>query len=341
MSKKRQSNIELLRIVSMMMVLIVHFDGAILGLPTDVTISNFTNLGTTFKLAIESFSIIGVNCFVLISGYFGIRFSARGAIKYTGWCMFYAVGTYAVMSIIKPEIFSWQQLGLSFLVYSHTDLWFVPAYFGLYILSPLLNKGIKAFNKSQFTWLIIGILWLNIYLGWLMNSNINPTGYNLMQMLMLYLIGRYIAKTEMPRHTKSSYAFVLWIMFVILIVASNLIMPTNKAFAYNSPFVMGASICFFLLFSTFSMGAKPFINWIASSAFAVYLLHKSPVVWIQIKSLVLGWSNKDSYFIFSLKCIAAILIIFWGSILIDKFRMIIEGKIMSTKKNNIVKNNTK
>jgi hypothetical protein len=43
------------------------------------------------------------------------------------------------------------------------------------------------------------------------------------------------------------------------------------AFAYNSPFVISASAFFFLIFTSFRF-YSPNINFIASSAFAVYLI---------------------------------------------------------------------
>lgn len=72
---QRQSNIELLRIVSMLLILIVHIDGASLGLPQPM--GDITSITTRdwWRLIVESISIIGVNCFVLILGYFGIRAS--------------------------------------------------------------------------------------------------------------------------------------------------------------------------------------------------------------------------------------------------------------------------
>ena len=70
---KRKSNIELLRIISMAMVLAVHLDGASLGLPHPA--GNIVQMTSHdwWRLVVEALMIIGVNCFTLISGYFGIK----------------------------------------------------------------------------------------------------------------------------------------------------------------------------------------------------------------------------------------------------------------------------
>ncbi|MBR5899748.1 MAG: hypothetical protein IKZ14_09830, partial [Muribaculaceae bacterium] len=82
MATARKSNIELLRIVSIVMVLIVHLDGASLGLPEPMGNIAAVSSRDWWRLVVESFAIIGVNCFTLISGYFGIKAHWRGFAKF-------------------------------------------------------------------------------------------------------------------------------------------------------------------------------------------------------------------------------------------------------------------
>ena len=72
----RESNFELLRIITMFMVLILHADFLATGTPTNDDISIFP--GKSFvKFFIEALTIIAVNVFVLISGWFGIHFHLK------------------------------------------------------------------------------------------------------------------------------------------------------------------------------------------------------------------------------------------------------------------------
>ena len=66
MSAERQSNIEFLRILSMMAVITVHLDGASLGLPTPGSLGG-TSASDAWRIAVESITIVGVNCFTVIS----------------------------------------------------------------------------------------------------------------------------------------------------------------------------------------------------------------------------------------------------------------------------------
>ena len=70
MTKERQSNFELLRIVLIIMVLSLHYLGVSLGGALDV--KNIPEGYFNYYLArfIESFSIIAVDCFVIITCYF-------------------------------------------------------------------------------------------------------------------------------------------------------------------------------------------------------------------------------------------------------------------------------
>lgn len=73
--QERSSNIELLRILSMFLVLMIHYIPS-RTLPTHDTLAHDT-LGTLFDLELRSISFVCVNCFILISGYFGIRWKLK------------------------------------------------------------------------------------------------------------------------------------------------------------------------------------------------------------------------------------------------------------------------
>ena len=65
---QRQSNIELLRIVSMLMVLAVHVDGASLGLPEPMGDIASLTARDVWRIIVEAVAIIGVNSFTMNSG---------------------------------------------------------------------------------------------------------------------------------------------------------------------------------------------------------------------------------------------------------------------------------
>ena len=73
--KVRRSNFELLRIVSMLLVLLAHYVPTRGGVTKDALLND--TFATLCTLELHSLSIVCVNCFVLISGYFGIRLNIK------------------------------------------------------------------------------------------------------------------------------------------------------------------------------------------------------------------------------------------------------------------------
>lgn len=80
-TKYRQTNIELLRIFSMLMVLVIHYNVATNGQTThDMVMTE--PLKAVGIASLKSLSFICVNSFIVISGYFGIRWKRKGLCNY-------------------------------------------------------------------------------------------------------------------------------------------------------------------------------------------------------------------------------------------------------------------
>ena len=281
--KVRESNIELFRIVSMFMILGVHIDGASLGLPELNGNPGAATARDSWQLIVEALCITGVNCFTLISGYFGIRLRLQNVVTYLFQCAFYAVGIYTVVGLMRPELFSWKGWGDSWLILTHTDLWYVPAYFCLMLLAPFINAGFETLKRK--TSLIITLVFVayNFWAGWWWGGKFNPTGYTVVQLVMMYMIGRCISGYSDVIKSRSFVSRVSVAMcgYIVLSLLTALYACWNpaKAYAYNSPIVVAASVAALLFFASLKFKSAP-VNYIAKSAFAVYLLHKAPLVWI-------------------------------------------------------------
>ena len=73
MSKDRSSNFELLRLLCIFGILMMHTFG---GIDTSVSFFN-----TEIHVLVNSIFNMGVTCFILLSGYFGIRFDFKKLIR--------------------------------------------------------------------------------------------------------------------------------------------------------------------------------------------------------------------------------------------------------------------
>lgn len=186
--KERQSNIELLRVVSMFFIVLEH----LLIMGTDF----FTNpVGNQLEVAnsIIGFTYIGVNCFILITGYFGADFSWKRLLRVYLICLFYEVVGFLV-AYGHGDV-EWSTTALSYMLFplSHGNTWFIRCYVILLLLLPILNAGLGQLDKGQYQYVLLLLTILNLYFGWFHKQpNFSGDGYNASQMVYLYVIGRYL-----------------------------------------------------------------------------------------------------------------------------------------------------
>lgn len=328
----RQSNIELLRIISIVMVVVVHLDGASLGLPIPSGDISAVTPRDWWRLVVESLTIIGVNCFTLISGYFGIRVSWKGFLKFSATCMFYSLGIYLGLIMTGLLPFRPGDFCNAIMIFTHTDLWYVPAYLGLYILSPILNAGLKHLTQRQYLSMLISFIAFNCYAGWFWGASFNPNGYTLVQLIMMYLIGQYIGCYPIFPQSCNRYTYpAVYLAATLAISIQAVYCDPLRTFAYNSPLVIISSVAFFQWFTTMKFDSR-FINTIAASAFAVYLFHKNPYVWGNIiKPLSIKMWEQSSLSEFSLFAVAFAVIIYAFTFIIDQLRIFLLSKVFSEK----------
>ena len=101
----RASNFELLRILAMLLILVLHANFLAFRFPTNEAIHSqpLTSLGQVWS---EALAIVGVNVFILISGYFGIKARVKGIVSLLFQAFFYTVGVYSTLVLLGLEPFS-------------------------------------------------------------------------------------------------------------------------------------------------------------------------------------------------------------------------------------------
>lgn len=190
MTKVRMSNIELLRFVAMILVLVVHANFFALGSPTqqDVQVNPASALT---RMVFQSFAIVCVNVFVLISGWFGIHPSVKGFSNFVFQCLFFLCGIYFVMWGVGLVPLTLKGLAGCFVLLNWN--WFIKAYIGLYILAPVLNAFVEKSTQRQFLYVLISFFTFQTIYSWVSNGAVFfEGGYSTMSFIGLYLLARYI-----------------------------------------------------------------------------------------------------------------------------------------------------
>lgn len=140
---ERKSNIELFRIICMVMIIVGHYchHGGLLfeGNTVNVVFSQLLRLGGK----------LGVTGFILITGYFMCekQFRLSSVFKVGLQTIFYSVLMLIVCFALNKPIGLFHLFKLIFSPIYNT-YWFVTAYIGMYLLIPFLNIVVKNINRG-------------------------------------------------------------------------------------------------------------------------------------------------------------------------------------------------
>lgn len=282
--ESRDSSIELLRLVLMVMICMHHCIVHGLGLAGLSNIFNYDIKILDEQMLItnifNSLCIPAVNCFILISGYFSIKTGYRKILLFIFTIFFYSLPLNIVPELIKhTEAKEYLNAMCDPLFLSHSPYWFVTNYLFLMILSPLLNLVFEKLKISEIRTIIIGIAIMSCWFGFIWQHNVNETGYTLMQFILMYCIGRYIKCFNLIMSSKK--AMITWVICSLIVAILMWTLWSHDKFNlawrmtfYNNPLVIMASIGLFFLFRNFHFQSNT-INKISKSTFAIYLFESS------------------------------------------------------------------
>lgn len=285
---ERKSNFELLKIIAMLAIIMFHY----------VYKSGYSvDILTPYNVFIKSvwfFGEIGVNLFMLITGYFMIKskFSYKKLVSFILEVNFYFVITLLVGYYLDliPLNYSIDFYILPIILNKY---WFITAYILVYIFSPYINKMIRSLKKSEMQSLILKaiIIWSIIptIIGILYNSTETILYYNrFIWLVIVYIIGAYLQlyKTKILSNNKNNI-FIIIILSLILILTIPIIYIIKTKFnilhnveiAYfwppNSILIILLSIAIFSLFKNIEIKSNMIINKLASTTLAIYIMHDS------------------------------------------------------------------
>lgn len=350
---KRQLNLDLLRIVAMFMIVTLHI------LSKGKLLDAYPLLSAKYNLTwiLESISFVGVNCFVLISGYFQVqsKFKVRKLLLLEAEVLFYTFFIYIGLIVTKQVPFALPDLFASIMPTFTGEYWFVSAYIAMYILSPFLNDIIKNMSQKRhrnFIFTLVGLfsIWPIVFffgdsLG-LEGFSLNG-GYGVVWFVVLYFIAAYLRLYYKPDYKIKKhmwrYSWIAAISATAILVTSYINTPPSLYLrslldGYNSITVLLSSVMLFVLFLNIKIHnniANRLIAFLSPLTLAVYLIHDEPhvraILW---RSLGLSDHIHEPYFIPFV--ITTALAIYFSCVLIDWLRMRLFTIIGRTKTFSIV-----
>lgn len=281
---ERNYGIDLLKIVSMLMVLILHLLGA------GGILYGTTGIRNSVVWAFEVASFCAVNCYALISGYVMCESKVKIHniinlwLQVACWNILFTAIFYG-FNVIN---FSKESFLKSLLPVSCGQLWYFKAYFMLFFFIPALNIILDRIEKKKLRNILLIGFFLCSLLPTIWNRDIFifNKGYSPIWLMYLYLIGAYIKKYNPFKELSSLKCFFIYLGAVVFtwlfkIICESLVIG-NFSFAkyslrfveYVSPTIVISAVALFLCFARLKIKKYIYlIEFFAPLSFGVYVIH--------------------------------------------------------------------
>lgn len=324
--KCRNINLELLRILSMFMIIFLH--------SIDYSGVSEKLVPGTMLYYYEYFSWaavqVCVNCFVLISGYFLVQSHFRLSKIISIWVevVFYSLIIKGFLMVIGVIPVSAVSLASCFFPIITGRYWFVTIYFGMYLLSPIYSVAAKALTKRQYQYLLAVLFVLSSVM-----ISIHPAlkgmnsggSWGLAWFTVLFFAGAYFRlHYERNGHWKKASlvyiacpAVMLCILFLAQCLQKDLLISMAlNLWRYDSVPVVIASIAITMVFINIgelrNIKVNRFVIKVSSTTFGVYLIHAhanvcTEFMWQKIGSVLL--MKNWWYPLYQILIVAAIFVV--------------------------------
>ncbi len=308
--KGRNEGIDILRCVSMFMVLCMHILGQ------GGVMVRYANQVSTYSMAwlIETLAFCAVNVYGMISGYVGVRAKWRVSRIAELWLgvLFYTLGITGICAILHPEWITREVLLQSFLPVSWRTYWYFSSFAALFFLEPFLNKMICAAGdkRRQLMWtlFIVFSVMTTVPKVFQVDALRLSGGYSLLWLLVLYLLGGCLREEEEERGRKSRIFYLTLYLVLALFSWAVKVLIDGATMArlgklgygtvlvtYTAPTMVLCAGCLLYGFTQLSLRTKAgklLCRYLSGVSFFVYIIHLHPLVWDHLlKNAFRAWGH--------------------------------------------------
>lgn len=288
MVAKRNSGIEILRLICMLMIVTLHVLGAGGVLAATEPLSKDYQAAWLWETACYG----AVDCFGIISGYVmcGKQFHFKKWISF--WLEVWSI-TFIVY--IGTRLLQFHQLNLIEMAINSmpfkTPLWYVRAYLGMMLFIPVINAFLAKQRKNARVYLVILLTVFSVIpTVYRIDLFITSAGYSVIWLIVLYLIGGLIRLEKIDETFNAIVYFLLYVCFTVAAWLSKILVETNSyhktgeyaewnvLIAYTSPLILMAAICLFLCMVKIKIELPKIFYLLSSSAFGVYVIHMHYII---------------------------------------------------------------
>ena len=327
MKKSRSSNLELYRILVMLLIVAHHYvvNSGLLG----VMNQDILSLNTTFFSLFGAWGKTGINCFVLITGYFMCtsKITLRKFLKLILWVLTYSVlitTLFIICGYTPRGIINMIIDAIPFRIVTPSD--FTSCFIFFYLCIPFLNILLKNITKRQHEWLILLLLFIYTLHGSipkLMSVSMNYVSW----FSVLYFISAYLRLYPFKDNNTKFWGFatlISWGLSSLGILLLNYVqeiigLEAKVQYSYmlvqdsNALLALTNGITSFMWFKSMKVRNSKLINTVAASAFGVLLIHANSNTmrqWLWKDTVdCIEHFNTPYYWLYAIGCVLAIYVV--------------------------------
>ncbi|EHI70896.1 acyltransferase [Streptococcus ictaluri] len=282
LKRRHHYGLDLLRIISMFMIVITHVLGKD-GLRSSVEGQTDAYFIMTWSIQVLVYG--AVNCYALISGYVGIGSTYKYSKLVSIWVQvfFYSFSITLLFALFgfSVTLENWRQ---AFFPIVSGNYWYITAYFALLIFMPIINAGILALSDRQLKHIVILLFTVFSLLPALMNNSVAEfslsKGFEMTWLLILYIIGAYLKRIDLS-YFKSRYLLMVYALSLCVTYAMKF-MVGNIWYWYVSPSLTLGAIALFILFAKWSINPKSLLAYlillVSPTTLGIYLGYLHPLL---------------------------------------------------------------
>lgn len=327
---QRDSNIELYRIVAMLLIVAHHF--ALHSGLIDMVNEMPSSLNTLYVHILGMWGKIGINCFILITGYYMSQshISARKWLKLVCWIWFYNALLNTIFMVSGYMDFSVHTLLRVFLPIGRVGSHFASTFVIFYLFIPFLNILLDnlTYRNHQLLLILIALVFVILpYFPVYVMMHFNYLSWFICVYLYAAYLRRYLSNNAYSKHfwgITSILSIALSIGSVIIGSVTKVVSPYYFTMDSNALLALPTAISTFMYIKHIKMRHNKIINMIAASCFGVLLIHDNSKImhkWLWHDILHV----KEMYFlpieIFIVYSLLIIMVIFIVCSLIDITRL--------------------
>ena len=330
-TNKRLVNLDLLKVVSMIMIVCLHY----LGKSDVLKVATLNDANFYLAWFAEILSIVGANCFVLCSGYLMSENRFKFSKLIYLWLQIVSINlVFVIVARLTGNYEFVPRTILHVLMpISFKEYWYISAYFIFYMLSPFLIWAVNKLTLEQHKKLVIALVII---------FTVNPfqwtkidRGYDFVWFCVLFFVASYIRRAEVFKKRVRTYLSYYLLIALVLMVINLLVTILSKRIDvvknievrnYNFIFTFLLSLMFFAAFKNMKIKRERFagmITFLSSLTLGVYLIHENKFIrdffW---KKIIAPLDFFDTpYFI--LHMIVCVLAVFFVCAFLEYFRQLL------------------